>query len=81
MALLCVIIGYDLEDFEVIRRSDERPSRVVPMTIFEKVWKLGGYSIVAMPPDRIPVTANEIDNAAAVAALEQTGQIKNAAVA
>ena len=77
-----VMIGYDLDEFEVIRRSGEKPRRVVPMGIFEKVWKPGGYwSMVAMPPDRVPVTANEIDYATAVAALEQAGQIKNAATA
>jgi len=77
-----VMIGYDLDEFEVIRRSGEKARRVVPMGIFEKVWKPGGYwAMVAMPPDRLPVTANEIDYATAVAALEQAGQTKNAAIA
>jgi hypothetical protein len=77
-----VMIGYDLDTFEVIRRSGERPRRVVPMGIFEKVWKPGGYwAMVAMPPGRVPVTATETEYAAAVVALEKTGQIQSAFIA
>jgi len=77
-----VMIGYNLDDFEVIRRSGEKSRRVMPMGIFEKIWQPGGYwAMVAVPPDRVPVTATETDYATAVAALEKAGQIKNASIA
>jgi len=77
-----VMIGYDLDEFEVIRRSGEKPRRVEPMGIFEKTWEPGGYwAMVAMPPDHVPVTATETDYATAVVALEKAGQIKNASIA
>ncbi len=77
-----VMIGYNLDDFEVIRRSGDKPRRVVPMGIFEKVWQPGGYwAMVAVPPDRVPITATETDYATAVVALEKAGQVKNASVA
>jgi len=77
-----VMIGYNLDEFEVIRRSGEKPRRVVPMGIFEKVWQPGGYwAMVAVPPDRVPVTATETNYATAVVALEKAGQVKNALIA
>jgi len=77
-----VMIGYDLDQFEVVRRSGEKARRVVPMGIFEKVWQPGGYwAMVAMPPGRVPVTATETGYATAVVALEQAGQTRNASIA
>jgi hypothetical protein len=77
-----VVVGYDLQRLEVIRRSGVQERRPTPLPIFEKIWKHENYwSMLAVPPDRVPVTATEPRYAAAVIALEKAGQIRNAQIA
>jgi tetratricopeptide (TPR) repeat protein len=77
-----VVVGYDLPELEVIRRSGTRARITTPLTIFEKIWKEEKYwAMVAIPPDRIPATASEARYAAAVVALERTGQTSSARIA
>ena len=77
-----VVVGYDLNTLEVIRRSGVRERRPTPLPVFEKIWKNENYwSMIAVPPDRVPVTATEPRYTAAVIALEKTGQIRNAHIA
>ena len=77
-----VVVGYDLPELEVIRRSGTRARITTPFTIFEKIWKEEKYwAMVAIPPDRVPATANEARYTAAVVALEQTGQTRSAITA
>ncbi len=74
-----VVVGYDLDRLEVIRRSGIRQRRPTPLPVFEKIWKHENYwAMVAVPPDRVPVTATEPRYANAVIALEKNGQIQNA---
>ena len=66
-----VVVGYDLEREEIIVRSGPNPRRVTNIGFFEFLWKDGGYwAMAAVPPDRIPATAQEQPYAAAAAALE-----------
>jgi predicted Zn-dependent protease len=77
-----VVVGYDLPELEVIRRSGTRARVTTPLPIFEKIWKEEQYwAMVAIPPGRVPATANEARYAAAVVALEQTGQTRAALTA
>jgi hypothetical protein len=77
-----VVVGYDLEAGELIRRSGLRPRQTMPFPVFEYVWKdEGHWAMVAVPPDRVPVTASEPRYANAVIALEKAGQLKNARIA
>ena len=77
-----VVVGYDLEAGEIIRRSGLKPRQTMPFPVFEYVWKDEGYwAMVAVPPGRVPATATEERYASAVAALEKSGQLKNAQVA
>lgn len=77
-----VVVGYDLPELEVIRRSGTRARITTPFTIFEKIWKEEKYwAMVAIPPDRVPATASEARYTAAVVALEQTGQTRSAITA
>ncbi len=77
-----VVVGYDLNRLEVIRRSGIRQRRPTPLPIFEKIWKHENYwAMVAVPPDRVPVTATEQRYGNAVIALERIGQIANAHIA
>jgi tetratricopeptide (TPR) repeat protein len=74
-----VAIGYDYERGEMMLRSGEKQREVLPFTVNELVWKRSGYwAMVAVPPDRIPATAEELRWLGAIAALERTG---NAAAA
>ena len=77
-----VVVGYDLPELEVIRRSGARARITTPLPIFEKIWKEEKYwAMVAIPPDRVPATASEARYTAAVVALEQTGQTHSAITA
>ena len=77
-----VVVGYDLDKLEVIRRSGIRQRRPTPLVIFEKIWKHENYwAMIAVPPERVPATATEPRYANAVIALEKSGQFKNALIA
>jgi len=77
-----VVVGYDLDQLEVIRRSGTRARLPTPMPVFEKIWKEEKYwAMIAVPPDRVPASADENRYAAAVVALEQGGQTRNALTA
>lgn len=77
-----VAIGYDYESGKLILRSGTTERQALPFTMHEMVWKRSGYwAMVALPPERIPVTANEERWLAAVAAVERTGNAAAARVA
>lgn len=77
-----VLVGYDLEAGELIRRSGLKPRQTMPFPVFEYVWKDDGYwAMVAVPPGRVPVTATEARYGNAVIALEKSGHVKNAHIA
>jgi hypothetical protein len=77
-----VVVGYDLDRFEVIRRSGVRERRPTPLPVFEKIWKHENYwAMVALPPDRTPATASEQRYTNAVIALEKSGQFAAALTA
>lgn len=69
-----VAMGYDYDTGELILRSGETERQVLAFTVNEMVWKRSGYwAMVAVPPDRIPATANEARWLASIAALERVG--------
>lgn len=77
-----VLVGYDLEAGEIIRRSGLKQRQTMPFMVFEYVWRdEGHWAMVALPPDRVPVTATEPRFAGAVVALEKSGQVRNAHIA
>jgi hypothetical protein len=70
-----VIVGYDLEKHEVIVRSAKRARDEWSFGFLEFFWQESDYwSMLALPPGRMPATAREADFAAAVAALERAGR-------
>ncbi len=74
-----VVVGYDLEEGQMIRRSGVKQRQTMPFAVFEYVWKdEGRWSMVAVPPDRLPATATESRYTSAAVALEKSGQIKAA---
>ena len=77
-----VVVGYDLDQLIVIRRSGVQQRRPTPLPIFEKIWKEEKYwAMIAVPPDRMPATATETQYANAVVALERIGQLQSALTA
>jgi len=70
-----VVVGYDLEKHEVIVRTAGRRRDEWSFSFLEYFWRESDYwSMIALPPGRVPATAEEAKFAAAVAALEQAGK-------
>ena len=69
-----VAVGYDYDSGELILRSGETERQTMRFYVHEFVWARGGYwAMVAVPPERIPVTAQEERWLGSIAALERTG--------
>ena len=67
-----VAMGYDYDWGKVYLRSGETKRSVMAFALHEFVWMRSGYwAMVALPPDRIPATAEEERFLSAVAALER----------
>ena len=67
-----VAIGYDLDHAEIILRSGPEQRQILPMKTFEYTWARSGYwAMVALPPGKIPETAEETSFIAAVSAFEK----------
>ena len=77
-----VVIGFDLNEGRIIRRSGKNKIESMPFAAFEYLWKKDKYwSMVAMQPNRIPASANEDSYVAAVLDLEKVGQLQSARIA
>jgi len=77
-----VAVGYDYEGGRLVLRSGINEREVLPFAAHEVVWMRSGYwAMVALPPDRIPATAEEKTWLSAVAALERAGDARAARVA
>jgi hypothetical protein len=74
-----VVVGYDLDEGEIIMRSARRERVTFAFGFFEFLWQDSDHwAMVALPPGRIAATAEEPGFAAAVAALEQVGRRREA---
>ena len=77
-----VAVGYDYESGKIFLRSGEDERQALIFPVFEFTWLRTGYwAMVAVPPDRIPATAEESRWLASVAALERTGDARGARTA
>lgn len=77
-----VVIGYDLDHAEIILRSGRERLQVLPMTTFERTWGRGSYwAMVALPPGKIPNSAEEVSFVSAVSAVEKIGYSERAQIA
>jgi len=77
-----VVVGYDYDKGDLIMRSGISQHETLNFAVHEFVWMRSGYwAMVALPPDRIPVTADETRWLSAVAALEHAGDARNARIA
>jgi len=67
-----VAIGYDLKDGDIILRTGETRRSALPLGINEVYWQKGAYwSMVALPPGRLPATVSEQSALASIAAFER----------
>jgi tetratricopeptide (TPR) repeat protein len=67
-----VVVGYDLPREEIVLRSGTTRRLEMRLSTFERVWARGGHwAMVALPPQRLPVTAAADTYVAAVVALER----------
>ncbi len=77
-----VAVGYDLEAREIVLRSGLDARRRTPLATFEHTWARADYWAVAvMPPERLPVTADERTLVRAAAGLERAGRFAEAEIA
>lgn len=77
-----VAVGFDLTKGEMVLRSGREPRRVTALETFEHTWRRGDYwSMVVLPADELPFTAEELPYLQSVTALEQLGQSGVATVA
>lgn len=77
-----VAVGYDVGTRQIVLRSGRKPRSPMPFALFEYLWRESGYwSMVVMPPDRLPATAKEEPYLAAISALERAGQRRPALAA
>lgn len=68
-----VAVGYDYEKGKLLLRSGGTERQAVPFAIHELLWMRSGYwAMVAVPPDRIPVTAAEPQWLSSIAAVERS---------
>lgn len=67
-----VAIGYDRQRHSLVLHSGETERLEMSLSTFERTWARGGYwSMVALPPSRLPATAQPQAFTAAAAALER----------
>jgi hypothetical protein len=77
-----VAVGYNYGSGTLVLRSGTQEREVMPFATHEIVWMRSGYwAMVSVPPDRIPVTAEEGRWLAAVAAVERAGDAATARIA
>lgn len=70
-----VVIGYELGRGEIILRSGRTQRLAMSMTTFERTWARSGYwAMLALPPGKVPLTADELRFVTAVTALEKAGR-------
>jgi len=74
-----VVVGFDRTSGKVILRSGEKRRLEMPFAVLEYTWKESAYwAMVAVPPDRVPVTATEAGWLQAVVAMDRVSDRKAA---
>jgi len=74
-----IVFGYDLDKPHVLMHSGPEENKQWDLRKFERSWMLGDYwGLVILPPGQIAISADELANMTAAAALEQAGFTKEA---
>ncbi len=70
-----VVIGYDIDNTELILRSGPERRQLFPMRTFEHTWARSQYwAMLTLPPNQLPAHPDETRYIDAALALEQTHQ-------
>jgi tetratricopeptide (TPR) repeat protein len=70
-----VALGYDLDVPVLILHSGPDAFKRMDLRDFESTWALADYwGVVVLPPEKLSVTANDLEHASAAAALERIGK-------
>ena len=70
-----VVIGYDLDEGEIILHSGITNRKKTPLRTFENTWARSDYwGLAVLPPYRLPASANEIVYVSAIVGLEKSRQ-------
>lgn len=68
-----VAIGYDLDARQIVLRSGVTRRLAMPLDTFEHTWaRSGHWAMLALPAERLPVSATETAYLSAVASLERS---------
>jgi tetratricopeptide (TPR) repeat protein len=74
-----LVVGYDLIQKKIILHSGNRPYMTVDLADFEYTWTLAdNWGLVVLSPDKLSVTATEMDHVKAAVTLEQMKRSKEA---
>ncbi len=74
-----VVIGYDLNEEDVILRSGTTRRKLMSYYLFEKTWARSNYwGLMVLEPTQVPVLANEIKYLQAVLGLEKAHHFDDA---
>ena len=77
-----VVVGYDLDEDNLVLRSGEKQRQVLRSGLNEFVWRKADYwAMVVVPPNQIPATAQEDSWLSAIAAFERVGKPRAARAA
>nr|WP_255490827.1 PA2778 family cysteine peptidase [Spartinivicinus marinus] len=77
-----VVVGFEWSEKQVVLRSEQHKRYKMPLALFGKTWSRASYwGLVALPPDRLPATANPLTYLKAAQSLEQVSQRKAAIMA
>jgi tetratricopeptide (TPR) repeat protein len=77
-----VAVAYDLDAQSITLRSGLEARRVTDLATFERTWARGDYwALVVLPPEVLPVVAEERTLLEAALGLEQAGRPREAALA
>lgn len=70
-----VVIGYDLNQQEVVLHSGLEDNRKVRYATFARTWRRGdSWGLLILPPGRMPACAEQLPYLKAVLGLEQSGR-------
>lgn len=77
-----VVVGYDLDERELVLRSGTTQRELLPLRTFDYTWsRAGRWAVAVLPPDRLPATALEADAQEAALGFERAAPPARAALA
>lgn len=77
-----VVVGYDLDERELVLRSGTTQRERLPLRTFDYTWsRAGRWAIAVLPPEHLPATASEADAQEAALGFERAAPPARAAVA